>query len=137
MRVLAVLLAMVMPGLGQVLNKQYIKALVIFLAEHVINTLANVNAALYLDLNGQHHQALEIVNFQYALFYPGVLVIGTWDAYANAKSDVNKNAAYYFLVAGFMGTIAIIFSTHIPFPTVSAGALMIVIILFGAFIYRM
>jgi hypothetical protein len=52
MRILAALLSIVMSGLGQIFNRHIIKGFIYLTAEHVVNTIAHINRAIYLGLNG-------------------------------------------------------------------------------------
>lgn len=131
LRLRAVLLSLVMPGLGQILNRQYIKAIVFLLLEHAINRLSFLNQALLLDMNGMHKEALGTINFQYALFYPGFYVMCALDSVINAKETNDTKFVYWFILAGITGTVGIIYSRFIPTPVFTVGVIMVVLIIAG------
>ncbi|HZG58005.1 MAG TPA: hypothetical protein VEZ38_16050 [Paenibacillus sp.] len=136
-RIIASVISIVMPGGGQIYNRQFIKGFVFFFLEHIINYLAFINKAIYLDFNGYRIEALNQVNYQFALFYPGIYVLGVYDAYRNAKiEDVNSNAAIFFIIGGLLGTFSIVYSNHLPFPLLLGGLSMCVPILIGVVLYR-
>ncbi|UHA58631.1 hypothetical protein KDJ21_017570 [Metabacillus litoralis] len=73
-RFCAAILSILMPGLGQLFNKQFFKAIVLLFIEHTINRLSHLNTGLMLSFNGNHQEALQILNYEYVLFYPGLYV---------------------------------------------------------------
>ncbi|MFD0824247.1 hypothetical protein ACT8ZR_01040 [Neobacillus sp. M.A.Huq-85] len=50
-----------------------------------------------------------------------------WDAWFYAKEGANKTTtAIPFIIGGFLGEISTIFSAKVPFPSLTAGLLMLV-----------
>ncbi|WP_309123133.1 hypothetical protein [Paenibacillus sp.] len=137
-RIYAAVFAIIMPGLGQIYNGQILKGFAYLIIEHVVNTLARINQSIYLDFNGLHAEALQNVNYQFALFYPGIYIIGILDAYRNAVKDVPPAPAVdpYFIAAGFLGTVSVIYPRFLPFPLLLGGGAIIVPILIGVWIHR-
>ena len=131
LRIRVALLSIVMPGLGQILNRQYIKSFVFLIIEHLINRLSHINKALLLDMNGLHREALEIINYEYVMFYPGFYVLCVLDSVINAKVTKDTRFIYWFILAGLSGTTGIIYSSFIPMPIFTVGFLMIVLLLIG------
>ncbi|UFU00077.1 hypothetical protein KO561_03685 [Radiobacillus kanasensis] len=128
---------MIMPGLGQLLNRQYLKAIVFLIGEHILNFLAKVNKALYLDLNGFHREAVEIVHIEFAMFYPGFYVLCVLDSVINAGKTEDKRFINWFALAGLIGTVGVIFSPRNPFmPVFSVGVFMVIFMLVGSFVCR-
>lgn len=137
MRMVAGLFSILMPGCGQMYNKQFMKGVLLLIIEHFDNIGANINQALYLDFNGHYQQALEVTNFEYLLFYPGFYVFTVWDAWYHAKKGADKiRTAIPFLIGGYLGVIGSIFAKKIPIPTLTVGLSMIIPMLIGMIIYR-
>jgi len=137
MRTLAGLFSILMPGCGQMFNKQYIKGIIFLIIEHLDNIGAHINQAIRLDFNGFHQQALEVTNFQYLLFYPGFYVFTVWDAWYHAKSGGDKTkSAIPFIFAGFLGEFGAIFAIRIPMPTLTVGLSMVIPMLIGMITFR-
>lgn len=65
MRNLAALFSMLMPGFGQLYNRQFLKGVFLLIVEHYDNVFGHINQAIHLDFNGFHQKALEAANFQY------------------------------------------------------------------------
>lgn len=137
LRVITVLLAIVMPGVAQIVNRHYLKGILFLILEHLINYFAHLNRAIYLDLNGFHTKALQTLSYDFALFYPGFFTLTIWDAFVYATSNPPSNkAAIFFLIGGFLGTVVVIYSRYVPFPLLSGGLSIIIPLLLGVIIFR-
>jgi hypothetical protein len=80
MRNIAGLFSLLMPGFGQIYNGQLVKGVLFLLFEHFDNMFGKINQAIHLDFNGLHQKALDIVDYDAMLFYPGFYVYSVWDA---------------------------------------------------------
>ncbi|WP_148931619.1 hypothetical protein [Paenibacillus methanolicus] len=128
---------MVMPGGGQIYNRQIIKGFAFFFWEHTLNYLGCINKAIYLDLNGHHSEALSMLDYQFALFYPAVYVLGVFDAFHDAKvENPNSNAGSFFILGGILGTLSLVFLKYFPYPLLVGGLCMIVPIMIGVILFR-
>lgn len=137
MRNIAALFSILLPGTGQIYNRQFLRGIVFLLIEHFVNLVGNINKAIYLDFNGLHQQALEVLNVDGALFYPGFYVYVIWDAWYFAKEGANKTTTPIpFIIAGFLGTIGTIFSSNLPYPIFSIFLLIIIPIISGMILFR-
>ncbi|MBM7654438.1 hypothetical protein [Neobacillus cucumis] len=137
MRNIAALFSLLMPGFGQIYNKQFIKGIAFLVIEHFDNWTGNINKAIQLDLNGFHHQALESVMYDGMLFYPGFYVYAVWDAWYYAKMGANKVLTTIpFLIGGFLGEFGAIFARKLPIPALTVGLLMIIPSIVGMVIFR-
>nr|WP_263326853.1 hypothetical protein [Neobacillus sp. Marseille-Q6967] len=137
MRNIAALFSMLMPGFGQLYNRQLLKGVFLVIAEHYDNVFGHINQAIHLDLNGFHQKALEAANFQYVLFYPGFYAYTVWDAWYHAKPNADKKkSAIPFLIGGFLGEFGAIFATRLAIPTLTVGLLMIIPMICGMIVLR-
>lgn len=137
MRIISALFSILMPGFGQIYNKQLFKGIVFVIFEHFDNMFGKINAAIQLDFNGLHQQALDTVIYDAMLFYPGFYVYSVWDAWFYAKNGADKTkTAIPFVIGGFLGEMGAIFSEKLPFPTLTVGLLMLTPMLIGLFIFR-
>jgi TM2 domain-containing membrane protein YozV len=130
----AAILSIIMPGLGQLYNRQFFKSLLVLVFELVANKLAHVNSALVLTMNGHYADSLERINYDYALFYPGFLIFAVYDAVLCSKVNPNKNSAIWFALSGLFGTFGIIYGKYIPIPVFSVGLIMIISMLVGTYV---
>lgn len=137
MRNIAALFSILMPGAGQIYNRQFIRGIVFIIIEHFDNVTGKINKAIQLDFNGLHQQALETLHYEGALFYPGFYVYVVWDAWYFAKEGANKTTtAIPFIIGGFLGTIGTIYAAKLPFPTLTVSMLMIIPMILGMIIFR-
>lgn len=123
-----------MPGMGQIHNKQFLKGIVILLFEHGINRLSHINSALMLSFNGHHNEALQLINYEYALFYPGFYTLCVLDSVIYAEPKPNKDCSSWFVVSGLLATFGVIYSRFIPMPLLTVGSSMIILMLIGTYV---
>ncbi|MDQ6598423.1 hypothetical protein [Bacillus salipaludis] len=136
MRIIAALFSIIMPGFGQFYNRQMIKGVLFVVFEHFDNMVGKINSAIQLDFNGFHQKALETVVYDGLLFYPGFYVYVVWDAWFYAKEGANKiTSAIPFIIGGFLGELCTIFSAKLPFPSLTAGLLMVIPMVIGMVIF--
>ncbi|SDN38323.1 hypothetical protein [Bacillus sp. OK048] len=137
MRSIAALFSMLMPGFGQIYNRQFIKGVLLIIVEHYDNVMGKINTAIHLDFNGFHQNALESANFQYVLFYPGFYAYTVWDAWYFAKPNVDKTkSAIPFIIGGFLGEFGAIYANRLSIPTLMVGLLMIIPMVIGMIAFR-
>jgi TM2 domain-containing membrane protein YozV len=137
MRNIAAFFSILMPGIGQIYNRQILKGVIFVIFEHFDNIGAKINSAIVLDFNGQHQQALKVINNDYLLFYPGFYVYAVWDAWYFAKNGANKvTTAIPYIIAGFLGDFGVFFAEKIPFPAITTGILMLIPMIISMVIFR-
>ncbi|MED4038472.1 hypothetical protein [Niallia taxi] len=54
MRIIPALFSIIMPGFGQIYNRELVKGLIFVILEHFDNMLGRINQAIALDINGFH-----------------------------------------------------------------------------------
>lgn len=137
MRIIAALFSLLMPGFGQIYNKNYIKGFLFVLVEHYDNVAGKINKSIQLDFNGSHQAALDMVVYDVMLFYPGFYAYAVWDAWFYAKDGANKTTtAIPFVIGGFLGEIGAIFASKLPIPTLTVGLTMIIPMITGMILFR-
>ncbi|MBU9710227.1 hypothetical protein [Evansella tamaricis] len=134
-KLLTTFLSVMMPGVGQLHNRQFIKGIIILVLEHVVNKLGNINMAILLCLNGRTEEALDIVSYDFALFYPGFYVFTVYDAILHARKETNINGGYFYGLAGFAGCFGVIYSEYIPNPLFTVGMTMIICMFIGTYLF--
>lgn len=89
----ALVWSLFMPGFGQLYNNNYFHAFFFISMEIFINNMGKINLSIYHSFNGDFLKALEILNFQWAMFYPCLYAFSAWDAFNRAKiinHELNK-----------------------------------------------
>ncbi|WCK56665.1 hypothetical protein PP175_12535 [Aneurinibacillus sp. Ricciae_BoGa-3] len=136
-RLAAALLSLTLPGIGQMYNDQLLKGLIFILIESVINIYGHLNQAIYLDFRGFHREAVQTINFQYALFYPPFYTYVVWDAFFHAEPNGHPYSIFIFIISGFIGTLVAIFgSLSFDAKAITIGISMIIPMITGIFIYK-
>ena len=121
MRNISALFSLLMPGFGQIYNRQFLKG-VISWCSNILIMVGKINKAIQLDFNGAHQQALEVVIYDGMLFYPGFFVYVVWDAWYYAKEGANKTTtAIPFIIAGFLGVLGAIFASKFTISYFNSG----------------
>jgi hypothetical protein len=138
MRLAAAFFSILLPGFGQIYNKQFVKGIVFVIFEHFDNAYGHINKAIHMDFNGLHHAALQTINFEAMMFYPGFYIYNVWDAWYYAKEGTADKAktAVPFLIGGFLGEFCVIYSSHLPIPALTTAIAMLAPMVVGMIIYR-
>ena len=84
--VAAMLWSIAFPGMGQLYNRDYLIAFALIILEMVINEMAKVNSAIYFAFTGQLEKSYQVINFQWALYYPSFYSFAIWHAYNSAMT---------------------------------------------------
>lgn len=101
--------AAALPGFGHVLLGQYIKGLILFLWEIVINVESQLNIGLVATLQGHFNQTKAFLDPVWILLYIPTYLFSIWDSY-RGTIDINHN-------------INLIKKDYTPFNTNSFGTI--------------
>ncbi|MEH7127498.1 hypothetical protein V7103_04645 [Neobacillus drentensis] len=80
----------VLPGFGQIYNKDYIVGAVLIVLEFLINLNSNLNISLIGSFKGDIQLPHQAIDFRWALFYPSLYGYGIWQAFNAAKANNDK-----------------------------------------------
>lgn len=110
-----------LPGFGQLYNRDYILGFTVLVLEVVINVIGNINRSIYFAFNGDFAMSHQVLNYQWALFYPSIYAYSIWQAFNYAernnrmitepealkKEPSDKHTGFYigFAVGMTLGTI--------------------------------
>lgn len=76
-----------LPGLGHFYLGSNAKGLILMVWEIVVNTMSNLNLAIYHALLGHPEVSREVLVMKWAVIYPPVYMLAVWDAYRCAVSN--------------------------------------------------
>jgi hypothetical protein len=120
-----------LPGFGQLLNRQYLKALLLVLLEFLVNLQGGINLAIIYSFQGNIDLAIQTVDYRWIMFYPCLYVFAMWDAYYFAKRKANIEDKPFesipFSFAAYITTIGVIFSNK-PILSITFGPIFTPII---------
>jgi hypothetical protein len=85
----AMLWSLVLPGFGQLYNRDFINGFAMILLEFIINVKADLNLTLLFSFRGKLAQAHEFGDLRWGLFYPSFYAFAMWQA-LNFAIDYNK-----------------------------------------------
>jgi len=106
--------SLALPGFGQLINRKYVKGILLVFLEFVINVQARLNIGIVHSFKGEMVQAIAAVDYQWLMFYPCVYVFGKWDAYRDAIINNGDKPTYYqslpFVFSAYFSTIGVIYS---------------------------
>lgn len=80
--------------------------IILIILELVININSNLNLSIYHTFNGNFAESLNVVNWQWLLFYPSILNLGMWHAYYRAGGKGNG----FFIGFQFGGSLGMYWS---------------------------
>jgi hypothetical protein len=71
----------VLPGFGQMYNKDYIIGFVLLGFEFLINLYSNLNLALVYSFTGEFARAHNVIDYRWGMFYPSLYAFSIWQAF--------------------------------------------------------
>ncbi|HLQ95953.1 MAG TPA: hypothetical protein VK108_06175 [Pseudogracilibacillus sp.] len=99
-----------LPGFGQLLNRKYVKGLLLIGLEFTVNVLGNLNQAIVLSFHGQIEEAIHQTNYLWFMFYPCLYFFAIWDAYKDAGGGQKPFAYLPFVFAAYFVTVGVALS---------------------------
>lgn len=117
----AALWSLAIPGFGQLINKKYLKGLVLIGLELLINVQSGLNTVIIYSFHGQTMEAINSTNYQWLMFYPCLYLFAIWDAYYDAGGDEIPLLFLPFTLSAYAGTIGVIFSSTFTIKNVLLG----------------
>lgn len=109
----AVLWSIALPGFSQLLTGQVIKGTLFVLLEFVINMYSNFNSAIMFSFLGEIDNAIQVINFQWLMFYPCLYFFAMWDAYRSAMPENEELSFLPFVFSAYFVTVGLMYSTRI------------------------
>jgi hypothetical protein len=76
--------SMAFPGFGHFMNNSYIFGFFLMSTEYMVNTLSNINTAIFYSFTGEFEKAKEVIVLRYFFLYVSVYVFAIWDSYQRA-----------------------------------------------------
>ncbi len=88
----AMLWSLVLPGFGQLYNKDYVIGFVLLVLEFLVNLKSDLNITLLYSFMGNLQASHQSVDYGWGLFYPSIYGFAIWQAFNSAKAS-NRRAA--------------------------------------------
>jgi len=106
----ALLWSIALPGLGQFLNRKYLKGVVIVGIGLLLNLQSNFSIAVLLSVRGNIGQAIAQTDYQWLLFYPCLYMFSIWDTYKDAGGGGSTYSFLPFVVSAYSTTVGLMYS---------------------------
>ncbi|WP_461610950.1 hypothetical protein [Cytobacillus kochii] len=101
------------PGFGQYLNGKMFKGTVFLVLEILFNVMGNFNEIIMLSFQGKVHEAAEVANYGWLMFYPCLYFFAIWDAYKDAGGEGSKYSFLPFVFCAYFVTVGLMYSTEV------------------------
>ncbi|MBP2239892.1 magnesium-transporting ATPase (P-type) [Cytobacillus eiseniae] len=109
----AVLWSIALPGFSQLLSGQFVKGVLFVILEFIINMYSNFNTAIMYSFLGEIDHAIDVINFQWLMFYPCLYMFAMWDAYREAMPEDEKLSFLPFAFSAYTVTVGLMYSTKL------------------------
>lgn len=109
----AVLWSIALPGFSQLLSGQLLKGILFVVLEFIINMLSNFNSAIMYSFMGEINEAIQVIDFQWLMFYPCLYMFAMWDAYRIALNDKEELSFLPFVFCAYFVTVGLMYSTRL------------------------
>ncbi|WP_100013346.1 hypothetical protein [Lentibacillus sediminis] len=110
-----------LPGFGQLLNRKFLKGILLIFLEFLVNVLGNFNKIIIFSFQGDIDMAIEQANNQWLMFYPCLYFFAMWDAYKDAGGGNKPYAFLPFVFAAYFVTVGTIYSSKLTIFGVLLG----------------
>ena len=102
-----------LPGLGQLLNKKYLKGIMVNFLEILINLQGNLNKVVVLSYHGEIEKAIQQADYQWILFYPCLYFFAMWDAFKDGGGRGTPFSFLPFVFSAYFVTLGAMFSSKL------------------------
>ncbi|MYL42143.1 MULTISPECIES: hypothetical protein [Virgibacillus] len=109
----ALLWSVALPGFGQILNKKYLKGILLFLLEILVNVQGNFNEVILLSFHGEIEAAIQQTNYHWIMFYPCLYFFAMWDAYKDAGGGKKPYSSLPFVFSAYFVAVGTIYSSRL------------------------
>ncbi|ALX47514.1 hypothetical protein [Lentibacillus amyloliquefaciens] len=117
-----------LPGFGQLLNRQYIKGILLIALEFLVNVQANFNEIILLSFFGETQEAVQQTKYGWLMFYPCLYFFAMWDTYKEAGGGKELYSFLPFVFSAYFVTVGTIYSSKLTLFGVLLGPIWLPIL---------
>lgn len=117
----AVLWSIALPGFSQLLSGQLFKGTLFVVLEFLINVFSKFNLGIMFSFQGKILEAIEVIDFQWLMFYPCLYMFAMWDAYRTAMPEEEELTFLPFVFGAYFITVGLMYSTELKLFGVLVG----------------
>ncbi|WP_210366267.1 hypothetical protein [Bacillus sp. REN3] len=109
-KVEAIMWSIALPGFAQLLTGNLIKGVFFVGLEILVNVMGSFNKAIMYSFLGETKRAMEVIDYQWLMFYPCLYMFVMWDAYRSAMPDTEKLSFLPFAFSAYFVTLGLMYS---------------------------
>ncbi|WP_180827441.1 hypothetical protein [Bacillus sp. UMB0728] len=117
----AILWSIALPGFAQLLNRKFLKGIVLIFLEFLVNVNSHFNMVILYSFQGNIREAIEATNYQWLMFYPCLYMFAMWDAYRDAKGETPPYSYFPFVFGAYFVTIGLMYSPSLKLGQILFG----------------
>lgn len=139
----AVMWSIALPGFAQLLTGNLVKGILFVLLEFLVNVKSNFNKGIMYSFLGETGMAMQVMDFQWLMFYPCLYMFAMWDAYRSVMPEDEKITFLPFVFSAYFVTVGLMISPKIkifgifPGPVFLPMIFVIPGVLIGLFIRKL
>lgn len=124
-RLEAIMWSIALPGFSQLLMKQYWKGTLFIALEFIINVNSNFNESIRQSFLWNINEAIEVIDFQWIMFYPCLYMFAMWDAYKAVMDKEDEYAFLPFVFCAYFVTVGVMYSTELKIFHILLGPIFL------------
>ncbi|GAB3051384.1 hypothetical protein [Virgibacillus siamensis] len=117
-----------LPGFGQLLNKKYIKGIVLIFLVFLVNVQGNFNEVILLSFHGEIEKAIQYADYQWHMFYPCLYFFAMWDVFKDAGGGKKPYSFLPFVFSAYFVTVGTIYSSKLTLFSILLGPIWLPIL---------
>jgi len=127
-RLEVIMWSIALPGFSQLLMKKYWKGTLFIALEFIINVNSNFNESIMQSFLWNIDEAIEIIDFQWIMFYPCLYMFAMWDAYRAVMDQEDEYAFLPFVFCAYFVTVGLMYSTKLKIFHILLGPIFLPIL---------
>lgn len=109
----AVMWSIALPGFAQLLTGNLVKGILFVLLEFLVNVQSNFNKGIMYSFLGETGMAMQVMDYQWLMFYPCLYMFAMWDAYRSVMPEDEKITFLPFVFSAYFVTVGLMISPKI------------------------
>ncbi|MCM3123566.1 hypothetical protein QNH36_07840 [Mesobacillus sp. AQ2] len=102
-----------LPGFAQLLTGNLVKGILFVLLEFLVNVQSNFNKGIMYSFLGETGMAMQVMDYQWLMFYPCLYMFAMWDAYRSVMPEDEKITFLPFVFSAYFVTVGLMISPKI------------------------
>lgn len=117
----AIMWSIALPGFTQLLTGNLIKGILFVTLEIIVNVFSHFNKGIMYSFLGETEKAMQVMDFQWLMFYPCLYMFAMWDAYRSVMPEGEKLTFLPFVFSAYFVTVGLMYSPEVKLFGVFPG----------------